>query len=67
MKYEDGQKIYQIVFDGVSEITASDNQSIIVSMENGQMALVPWFEVYFKGKLKSKWNAALVSGVIFDE
>lgn len=41
---------------------------IIVVEENGQMGLVPWFEVYDgEGRLESKHNGALIQSVYYKE
>lgn len=45
--------------------TNGENEKIIVSMEYGQMAGVPWFCYYKDGVLVSKWNAAYIEGVTF--
>ena len=37
--------------------------SIIVRMECGQMAGVPWFEVWMGGEVHSKYNGALLAFV----
>ena len=37
--------------------------SIIVAMENGQMASVPWFEVWTGNILSAKYNGAKILGV----
>ncbi len=59
--------------DLVNEIHINSETSFVVGsqgctsihtiMENGQMAGVPWFEVYKNDELHSKWNGALILGV----
>ena len=68
-QFKDGDKLRKILFaDGPHlDVEGGRCDEIIVSMENGQMAGVPWFEVYQGGKLVSKWNAAAVEGVFMLE
>jgi hypothetical protein len=40
-------------------------EKIVVSMEYGQMAAVPWFKIYRGGEVDQLVNAALVSVVSF--
>jgi hypothetical protein len=64
MSFEQGDNLEAINFKSGEFIRVGKNcDSIIVSMENGQMAPVPWFEVWKEGKLVSKWNAAQTEGV----
>ena len=65
MRLEEGQ-------NNIKSIYFSDNESITVgqyadeirvTMEYSQVGVVPWFEVIKDGKVISKWNAALCSGV----
>ena len=66
MHFEEGDQLSAIIFDADEQIVVGDScDSIIVVMENGQMAAVPWFEVWKDGKCTSKWNAAEVQGVVF--
>lgn len=64
MKFEDGQLLNAIYLtDGDVIAVGSQCDSIIVSMENGQMGYVPWFEVWKDGQINSKWNATMCEGV----
>ena len=61
-----GDLLEAIYFEDDQELRVGrDCDSIIVVMENGQMAGVPWFEVWKGGKLASRWNAAKVQGVAY--
>lgn len=64
MVFKEGEKI-RVIFltDGASIRSEVDCDSIVVSLESGQMACVPWFDVIVDGKVKTRWNAALVEGV----
>lgn len=62
--FTNGDLIEAIIFDDDQELRVGRGcDSIIVVMENGQMARVPWLEVWKDGRLLSKWNAAKVQGV----
>ena len=64
MQFKQGEKFSKLYFDDEQSIEVGrDCSLIVVEMENGQMAGVPWFEVYQDGLMISKWNAALVQGV----
>ena len=65
MKFCEGDLIKVIYIDesGVIRAETGTCDSIIVSMENGQMADVPWFEVWKDGRCVSKWNGAMIYGV----
>jgi len=66
MIFLQGEQLAGIWFEDGQILKAGEHcDSIIVSMENGQMAGVPWFEVWKDGKLISKWNAAKVEGVLY--
>lgn len=66
MQFEQGEQLVGICFEGDQVLKAGEHcDSIIVSMENGQMAGVPWFEVWKDGKMISKWNAAKTEGVLY--
>lgn len=68
MIFEQGQLLGAIFFDNGHTIKVGDNcDSIIVSMENGQMAGVPWFEVRVNDSLVCKYNAALCKGVLYKD
>ena len=53
--YVDNETLYMVGAVGVT--------SIVVSMENGQMATVPWFEVWKGNSLFAKYNGASILGV----
>lgn len=62
--FQQGQKLKAIYLtDGARISVGGEVDEIIIIMENGQMAGVPWFAVFKDGKMVSKWNAALVEGV----
>ena len=64
--FTNGDLVEVICFDDDQEIRVGrECDSIIVVMENGQMAGVPWLQVWKDGQLVSKWNAAKVQGVIY--
>lgn len=66
MQFEQGEQLAGIYFEGEQILKAGEHcDSIIVSMENGQMSDVPWFEVWKDGKMISKWNAAKCEGVLY--
>ncbi len=53
---EEGIQVFRVGLDGVISIT--------VSMEKGQMALVPWFLVEYEDTLRTTiWNATCIEGV----
>ena len=67
-EFFNGELISAIHLSGGGLFKAGENcDSIIVRMESGQMAAVPWFEIYQDGVRKSKWNGALVEGVVYYE
>ncbi len=62
--FHNGDLLAGLYFDGDKSIEVGrDCDSIIVILENGQLAGVPWFEVWKDRKMVSKWNGALVQGV----
>jgi len=62
--FKEGDKVSAIIFsEGAFRVGSGKCTSIKVVMENGQMAGVPWFEVYEGETMKSKWNGALLEGV----
>lgn len=61
--FKTGDEIKAIFFPDDSVLEADKNTKIKVILENGQMAHVPWFGVYKKGKLVWKYNAAHCIGV----
>lgn len=63
-EFRNGDKLKAIYLSNGHAFTVGTNcDEIIVGMEYGQMAYVPWFEVCAGGKVLSKWNAALAEGV----
>jgi hypothetical protein len=66
MVFKNGEQLAGVCFEGDTVIKVGEQcDSIIVSMESGQMAGVPWFEVWKDGKIISKWNAAKCEGVLY--
>ena len=66
MAFENGEQLAGIYFEDEQTLkVGEDCDAIIVSMENGQMAIVPWFEVWKDGKIISKWNAAKIAGALY--
>jgi len=64
-RFKEGDLVKAVVFPDGGELEAGKTcDMIVVVMENGQMAGVPWFEVIKDGKVHSKWNGALVMGVL---
>jgi hypothetical protein len=51
--------------DSFYSVGVGDVSNIRVSMECGQMAGVPWFEIWRFGKIDQLINAAMVSTVSF--
>ncbi len=68
MLFKQGEEVKGITFGdgGILRSGSSGCDRITVSMENGQMAGVPWFEVWVNGKVTSKWNGALCEGVLYE-
>lgn len=68
MNFENGEQLAAICFDANNVLKVGEHcDSIIVSMESGQMSEVPWFEVWSHGVLISKWNAAKCEGVLYTD
>ena len=44
---------------------AVGTEKIVVTMESGQMAGVPWFEIWQSGKLAHLVNGAIIQSIIF--
>lgn len=66
MQFKEGDKLVGIIFENNEMIrVGADCDDIIVVMESGQMAGVPWFEVWRDGRIISKWNAAKCDGVLY--
>lgn len=67
MEFKNGDLVKKLVFNDDSTVSAGGEycDTIIVSMESGQMAGVPWFECWKDRKLIAKWNGAFVHGVLF--
>ena len=65
MEFKQGQELQSIFFEPQSQIVVDSYgcKSITVSMENGQMAGVPWAYVVNENGEETKWNLALASGV----
>lgn len=63
--FEEGDAISALFFkdDQAIRVGMAKCTAIKVVMENGQMAAIPWFEVYEGESLRSKWNGALLEGV----
>lgn len=70
-KFCDGQKLKRLVFSNNEVLVIGAGPvgdcitDIRVSMENGQIAPVPWFVVTWNSGKTQKWNGALVEGVTF--
>lgn len=64
-RFTHGQLVEGLIFNENSVIRVGHKgcTSIVCSLENGQMAGVPWFDVYKGEKCISKWNGALLEGV----
>jgi len=59
--FQDGQELESIDITYIRTVSIKDTgiSKIVVSMENGQMAKVPWFNVFnTKGELINKYNGA---------
>lgn len=68
MLSKDTRLIYALVLEGVSYWVGSDNVTRISAVdENGEMAHVPWFEVWRGEKLHARVNAAYVSEVYYQK
>jgi len=68
MPFKEGEKLAGIYFEDEQILKVGEHcDSIVVSMETGQMAYVPWFEVWKDGKIVSKWNAAKCAGVLYKQ
>jgi len=67
MKFEEGQEVKALYWNDEygSLLRVGDNgiERITVAYENGQMALVAWFEVWKDGKITAKHNAAHIATV----
>lgn len=67
--FEQGQEVQGVYLNSESGFYVGDTYRgetitrIACSMENGQMAAVPWFAVYCDYKMVCKLNAALLHGV----
>jgi len=68
MGFEVGQHLQAICWPNDVMIKVGEScDDIVVIMEHGQMAGVPWFGVIKNGQVVSKWNAALCEGVLYKE
>ena len=64
MKFFDGELLQSIIFLNDDMLVVGDScEKLVVAMENGQSAPVPWIEVFKHGRTHSKWNASLIQGV----
>lgn len=65
-RFKEDQEVHQISFDDNYYITSGQNgvDKIAVVMEYGQLAGVPWFAVWKRGKIASKHNAQYVVSVV---
>lgn len=63
--FRDGDTNIKAVYvdDDYFRVGEGGTTKIVVVMENGQMAGVPWFAVFAGDKLRGKFNAALVNSV----
>jgi hypothetical protein len=66
-KFHDNQSLKRLIFPNDELITVGTNgvTDIYITMENGQMAPVPWAIVLYKDGKIQKWNLAQVEGVNF--
>ncbi len=69
IKFEDGQKLTSIIWDtgggeSTLEVDTAGCLDIEVSMENGQMAAVPWAVAKMSDGRIFKHNLALASSVL---
>lgn len=64
-EFKDGQKIKSLYLPDGHFFTSgvSGIEEIVVVMQNGQMAGVPWFLVKNDNGQESMWNGALAEGV----
>jgi len=63
-RFYEGQEVKSIVlYDGRVMALSRDIEKITVVMENGQMAGVSWFAIWSNGKIKNKYNGALLESV----
>ena len=65
-EFKEGQEVKSLWWPNEGNLTVGQNsvEKITVVMENGQMAGVPWFAVWKDGKVASKYNGALLEGVL---
>lgn len=72
-EFFDGEYVHAIYFppaqDGAESYTVGRGgvEKITVVMEKGQMAKVPWFAIWERGKITSKHNGALIESVLYKQ
>ena len=67
MEFYNGQKLYAVYYPAPNDIyftVGGKVEKITVVMEAGEMACVPWFAIWEKGKIITKCNGAFVSHVV---
>lgn len=64
-QFYEGQELKAIYWPdgGEAEVGKHGVEKIVVVMECGQMAGVPWFAVWRNGEINQKFNAAHTDGV----
>ncbi len=69
MKFREGQKVKSVFWPEGGELCAgsADVISLRITMQNGQMAEVPWLEVFYTDGRRTLFNLALVEGVQISE
>ncbi len=64
LRFKDGQEIQGVFWENGDSLSIGQHADrIVVVMEYGQMARVPWFVAYKDNRPFAKYNAALVSSV----
>lgn len=67
-EFFEGREVKQIFFDDDSEIAVypyGPAKTMVVSMEPGQMGMVPWIHLTFDDGREITWNASHLAGVEF--
>ena len=64
-RFKEGEEVQALYFqdEQIIRVGVRNTTKIVVVMENGQMAGVPWFAVFEGDKLTTKYNGALLEGV----
>ena len=64
-RFKEGEEIKCIFWPDGEKCKVGSNgvERITVVMEYGQMAEVPWFAVWKDGKVKAKYNGAMLEGI----